>query len=123
MGSRGSRDQLGHVIQSGLVYPVEHNQLRAQVEHLDLAGTKVERFRSRGIASFDDQGQSYVLDAPAGIVHFMDVAVLNHGPGQRQLADSRDITHRLGACVGMHDRLHGVYDPLFDKKPGRSRVP
>ena len=99
-GGRGGRDQLGDVVDGGIVHPVEHDELGTQIQHLHAPASEVDDLGRRCVPALHDQGETDVLDAAAGRIHLVQVPILHYGPGERELTDPGDITHGLGACLG-----------------------
>ena len=105
-GGGGPGDQLLHVGVGGLVRPVQDHELGGEVQHLELTAPQVHHLGGRGVPALDDQRQPDVLDTTPGPVHLVEGAVLDHGAGERELADPGDVPHGLGPRVDVHARIH-----------------
>ena len=102
------RQESAHMAERRFVNPIQHDQLRAQIQLLHVGAAQIHGFRTGGVASLQDKRHPDILNAPSGKIHFVTFPVLNHRSREGKLADAWNVRHGFWSDVGMGDRVqHG----------------
>ena len=95
------------VLERRLVDPVENNELRAEVQHLDVGTSQIDGLGGRGVTTLEDQSQADVLESPSGEVGLVNAPILDDRSREGKLANPGHIGHRLWPRVGLNENVHG----------------
>ena len=93
--------------EGGIVHPIEDHELRGQVQVPDLRRSQIQNPRRRCETSRHDQSQTDVVDTATRVVKLVDITVLDHCPGQRQVADAWHVGQCIGAAFRGSHEMHG----------------